>query len=128
MENPQNALTFGPYSPIRQAGDLYFVSGQIGVDPVTKQSVQGVREQVTQALENLKSVLASAGLTTNEVVKTTIFLANMDDFAVVNEVYESYFTEPRPARSTVAVQELPRVAGITPIKVEIEAVVHKAGS
>lgn len=122
MSNTTSSQTFGPYTPVRQAGDLYFVSGQVGVDPVTKTAPEGVAEQTRQALENLKSAVEGAGLTLEHVVKTTIFVVEMADFATVNEVYVSYFTEPRPARSTVSVKELPRVAGDTPIKIEIEAV------
>lgn len=114
--------TFGPYSPVRQAGELYFISGQVGIDPATKQAANDVRQQTAQTLENLKNVLQSAGLTPNHVVKTTIFLANMADFAVVNEVYQDFFAAPRPARSTVAVAELPRVGGDTPTQIEIEAI------
>lgn len=122
MSNTTSSQTFGPYTPVRQAGDLYFVSGQVGVDPATKTAPEGVAEQARQALENLKSAVEGAGLTLEHVVKTTIFVVEMADFATVNEVYVSYFTEPRPARSTVSVKELPRVAGDTPIKIEIEAV------
>jgi 2-iminobutanoate/2-iminopropanoate deaminase len=96
--------TFGPYSPIRQAGELYFVSGQIGVDPA------------------IKSAAANAGLGLGDVVKTTVFLTDMGDFAAMNEVYLKHFTStPRPARSCVAVAELPRVADV-PLKIEIEAI------
>lgn len=125
MEHPQTQ-TFGPYSPVRQAGNLYFVSGQVGVDPATKQAADDVRQQASQALENLRNTLADANLTPDDVVKTTIFLVNMDDFAAVNEVYQEFFAAPRPARSTVGVAELPRVAGDTPIKVEIEAIASSA--
>lgn len=118
--------TFGPYNPVRQAGDFYFVSGQVGVDPDTKTAPEDVAEQTHQALKNLKSMIEGAGLTLDHIVKTTIFLVDMADFPVVNEVYTGYFNEPRPARSTVAVKELPRVAGETPIKIEIEAVACKA--
>src|SRR5690242_16442206 len=114
--------TFGPYAPVRQTGDLYFVSGQVGVDPDTKTASEDIAEQTHQALKNLKSMIEGAGLTLDHIVKTTVFLVDMGDFPVVNEVYMGYFNEPRPARSTVCVKELPRVAGDTPIKIEIEAV------
>jgi 2-iminobutanoate/2-iminopropanoate deaminase len=116
--------TFGPYSPIRQVGDLYFISGQVGVDPDTKAAAAGIQAQTRQVLANLTRVLASAGLTPNHIVKTTIFLTNLDDFATVNDIYVDYFTEPRPARSCVGVAELPRVGGENAIQIEIEAVAH----
>jgi 2-iminobutanoate/2-iminopropanoate deaminase len=117
--------TFGPYSPVRQAGNLFVVSGQVGVDPVTRQAGKTVQEQTSQALSNLSDVLAVAGLGMNDVVKTTVFLTNMDDFTAMNEVYLGYFDSPRPARSTVCVKELPRVGGGIPIMVEIEALANK---
>ncbi|MEK7152903.1 MAG: Rid family detoxifying hydrolase [Patescibacteria group bacterium] len=123
---PGNNRVFGPYSPVRKAGDLYFVSGQIGVDPATKTASADIAEQTHQVFANLKDVLTSVGLDLDRVVKTTIFLTDMADFAVVNEVYVGYFAEPRPARGTVAVKELPRVAGDIPIKIEIEAVASTA--
>jgi 2-iminobutanoate/2-iminopropanoate deaminase len=130
MDNPQNTdeklTVFGPYTPVRQVGDLYFVSGQVGVDMATKTASEDISEQTHQALSNLKDVLASVNLNLDNVVKTTLFVTDMADFAIVNEVYVSHFVEPRPARSTVAVKELPRVAGSTPIKIEIEAVATSA--
>ncbi len=117
-----STMSFGPYTPVRQAGDYYFVSGQVGVDPATKTASEDIADQTRQALDNLKSMVEAAGLTIDHVVKTTIYVVDMADFATVNDVYVSYFNEPRPARSTVGVKELPRVAGDTPIKIEIEAV------
>jgi 2-iminobutanoate/2-iminopropanoate deaminase len=125
-QNSTNTPTFGPYTPVRQAGNLYFVSGQVGVDPATKTASSDVAEQTHQVLTNLKNVLASVDLSLDQVVKTTIYITNMADFAVINEVYVGYFAEPRPARATVAVKELPRVAGDTPIKIEIEAIAMAA--
>lgn len=113
---------FGPYSPIRKAGNLFFVSGQVGFDPKTKKAPQDVKSQVMQALQNLENVINGAGLSLDHVVKTTIFLVDIGDFAEVNNVYESFFNAPRPARSTVAVKELPRVGGDNPILIEIEAI------
>lgn len=115
---------FGPYTPIVKVGDMYFVSGQVGVDPVTKACHPDVASQTKQALTNLSEVLASEGLSLKDVVKTTIFLTGMSDFQIVNEEYVKNFHEPRPARSTVAVAELPRVAN-HPILIEIEAVAWK---
>lgn len=117
--------SYGPYTPIRQVGNLYFISGQIGIDPETK-SVSGlISEQAEQVLKNLQAVLATEGLELKHVVKTTVFLTTMGNFAAVNEVYEQYFAVPRPARSAVAVTELPRVAGDTHLLVEIEAIASK---
>jgi 2-iminobutanoate/2-iminopropanoate deaminase len=117
--------TFGPYTPIHRAGDIFFVSGQVGVDPATKQASSDIKTQTIQVLDNLKGVLASEGLALDQVVKTTIFITDIDDFAVVNEVYETYFNAPRPARSTVQVAALPKVAGETELLIEIEAVAFR---
>lgn len=123
------AQTFGPYSPINRAEGFYFVSGQVGVDPQTKLAAATVAEQTGQVLENIAAVLATEGLGLKNVVKTTIFLTDVGDFAAVNEVYAKYFAEPpKPARSTVGVRELPRVGGDTPILVEIEAIAMKEKS
>jgi 2-iminobutanoate/2-iminopropanoate deaminase len=117
--------TFGPYSPVRRAGQTYYISGQIGADIVTKTVPTDIEAQTHLALQNMRTVLASAGLDMDDIVKTTIFLANMADFAAMNAVYETYFEVPRPARSTVAVKSLPQVAGDTTLLVEIEAVAYK---
>jgi 2-iminobutanoate/2-iminopropanoate deaminase len=117
--------TYGPYAPIRQVGNLYFISGQVGIDPETKTAYGIITEQTEQVLKNLKAVLATAELELKHVVKTTVFLTDMRYFAAVNEIYEKYFEAPRPARSAVAVLELPRVAGDTRLLVEIEAVAAK---
>lgn len=121
MTHTDEKPTFGPYSPIRQAGDFYFISGQVGVDPATKSTAEDVAEQTRQALTNLKAVLTSAGLSLQDVVKTTLFVTDMSDFGRVNDVYVEFFNEPRPARSTVGVKELPDIAD-KPIKFEIEAI------
>lgn len=116
--------TFGPYSPIVKAGDLYFISGQVGVDPNTKEAAPSVATQTSQAMMNMKDLLDRYSLDLDNVVKTTIYVADMGDFKTVNEIYQGFFAEPRPARATVAVKELPRVAN-TPILVEIEAIASK---
>jgi len=116
--------TYGPYTSVRQAGNLLFVSGQIGINPATKQAAAGIEEQTTQALANLAATLKSAGSKLSDVVKTTVFLADMNDFATMNAVCEKAFPVPRPARSAVGVQELPRIAGTAKLLVEIEAVAH----
>jgi len=108
----------GPYSQAVRAGGFVFVSGQIPLDPATGQFVEGgVREQTEQVLRNLAAVLEAAGTNLDRVVKTTVFLADMDDFAAMNEVYGRYFAEDPPARATVEAARLPRDA-----RVEIEVV------
>jgi 2-iminobutanoate/2-iminopropanoate deaminase len=106
MNAPQ---AIGPYSQAVKANDLVFCSGQI---PLTVDGILvdgGIDEQVTKVMQNLLEVLIAAGASFGDVVKTTIFLANMDDFAVVNEIYSSYFTsEVKPARATVEVSRLPK--------------------
>jgi 2-iminobutanoate/2-iminopropanoate deaminase len=117
--------TYGPYSPVRQAGNLLFVSGHVGVDPITKKASPDIAAQTEQALRNMENVLRRADASLQDVVKTTVFLTNMDDFEAMNAVYEKVFSAPKPARSTVSVHELPRVGGTVPIRVEIEAVACK---
>ena len=108
----------GPYSQAIRAAGFVFCSGQIPLDPATGAMVEGgVREQTEQVMRNLKAVLEAAGSTFAGVVKTTVFLADMNDFAAMNEVYGRYFTENPPARATVQAARLPRDA-----RVEIEAV------
>ena len=99
----------GPYSQAIQTGNLLFCSGQIPLDPQTGEIVAGdIRGQAEQVMKNISAVLSAAGAGFNDVVKVTIFLVEMKDFGVVNEVYGSYFSDHKPARSTVAVRELPR--------------------
>ena len=108
----------GPYSQAIQIGDLLFVSGQVPIDPSTGSIVEGdVKAQAQQSLNNLKAILNAAGTNMGAVVKTTVFLADMNDFAAMNEVYAQFFQEPFPARSAVQVARLPKDA-----KVEIEAI------
>lgn len=118
--------TYGPYSPVRQVDDWYFVSGQVGVDHDSRTAPKDVAAQTTQALKNLTYQLAQYELTMNYVVKTTIYLKHMSDFAAVNAIYATYFDDPKPARSCVAVTALPDVGKGTEILVEIEATAHKA--
>jgi 2-iminobutanoate/2-iminopropanoate deaminase len=110
----------GPYSPAIEAAGFVFVSGQLGIDPVNGAPESGVQVQTERAIRNIKSILAAAGLGLSDVVKTTVFLTNMTDFAVVNEVYAAHFKAPYPARSTFQVAELPK-GGL----VEIEAIAVK---
>ena len=108
----------GPYSQAIQAGDFVYTSGQLGLDPQTGAFPEGgIKEQARQSLNNVKAILEEAGLSMANVVKTTVFLANMEDFAEMNSVYAEFFTEPYPARSAVAVKTLPKNA-----LVEIEVV------
>jgi 2-iminobutanoate/2-iminopropanoate deaminase len=116
---------FGPYSLIRRAGEMYFTAGHIGVNTATKEVAEDAATQTTKTLDNLAVTLDSVGLTLDDVVKTTIYLTDLGDFQSVNEAYEKRFTKPCPARSTVAVKELPRVAISGPVKVEIEAIAIK---
>jgi 2-iminobutanoate/2-iminopropanoate deaminase len=112
----------GPYSQAVQAGELLFASGQIGLDPRTGQMVTGgIEEETARVLENVKGLLEGAGFSLRQVVKTTVFGVSMDDFAAVNGVYARYFAENPPARSFVAVKELPKGA-----RIEIEVVASKA--
>ena len=108
----------GPYSQAIQIGDLLFVSGQVPIDPSTGAIVEGdIKAQAQQSLNNLKAILNAASTNMGAVVKTTVFLADMNDFAAMNEVYAQFFQEPFPARSAVQVARLPKDA-----KVEIEAI------
>ncbi|MBQ6963019.1 MAG: RidA family protein [Paludibacteraceae bacterium] len=101
----------GPYSQAIRVGDLIYTSGQIPLDPATGAFVEGgIKEQTRQALTNIKAILEEAGTSMDNVVKTTVFMANMDDFADMNAVYAEFFTEPYPARSAVAVKTLPKGA------------------
>lgn len=112
----------GPYSQAIQAGNFVFVSGQVGKDPATgAMKTENIRAEALMVMTNVKNVLEAAGLTMASIVKTTIFLSNMDDFAQVNEVYGSFFTGNYPARETVQVSRLPLNANI---EVSVVAVVE----
>ena len=97
----------GPYSPGIQAGNMVFLSGQLGIDPATGKMPEGVEAQAKQSLANVEALLTAAGATFADVVKTTVYLADIADFAAFNEVYAKYFTS-KPARSCVAVKDLPK--------------------
>lgn len=113
----------GPYSQGVWAGDLFFSAGQIALDPESGEMVRGgVAVEARRVLDNLEAVLGAAGLGFGDVVKTTIFLADMNDFGAVNEVYGEVMEEPYPARSTVEAGRLPRDA-----RVEIEVVARRSG-
>jgi 2-iminobutanoate/2-iminopropanoate deaminase len=121
ISTPKAPAAIGPYSQAIQVGNLIYTSGQIPIDPATGQLVEGgVKEQTRQSLNNIQAILQEAGLTMASVVKTTVFMADMADFAEMNSVYAEFFTEPYPARSAVAVKTLPKNA-----LVEIEVVAEK---
>jgi 2-iminobutanoate/2-iminopropanoate deaminase len=108
----------GPYSPAVRAGQLLFVSGQVALDPATGNMVEGgIAEQTRRVLDNINALLAAGGRSFADVVRTTIFLADMHDFSAVNDVYGQYFEEPYPARATVQVARLPKDA-----RVEIDVI------
>ncbi len=107
----------GPYSQAIDTGSFVFISGQIPVNPATGEIPEGITAQTTQSLANVKAILAEAGLSVDNVVKTTVFLSDMANFVPMNEVYAQVFTAPFPARSAVAVRELPKQ-----VLVEIEVI------
>ncbi len=108
----------GPYSQAIRANGFVFASGQIPLDPVTMQIVEGdIRTQTDRVLNNVKAVLEAAGSSIDRVVKTTVFLADMNDFAAMNEIYATFFSTTKPARSTVQAARLPR-----DVRIEIEVV------
>ena len=122
IQTTQAPAAIGPYSQAIDSGaGLVFVSGQLPIDPATGAFPQGgVQEQTRQSLTNARAILEAAGLGLNNVVKTTVFLADMADFAAMNEVYAQFFAAPYPARSAVAVKTLPKGA-----LVEIECIAAK---
>ena len=108
----------GPYSQAVRAGSLLFVSGQIALDPATGTMVDGdIAAQTHRVLANLRAILEAGGATLDQVVRTTVYLADMDDFAAVNEIYGAYFSSPAPARATVQAARLPKDA-----RVEIDVI------
>lgn len=115
-DNAPKAL--GPYSQAVKANGFIFASGQVPIDPETDKFVEGgIKEQTRQSLTNAQNILKSAGIDLSHVVKTTVFLSDMDNFAAMNEVYAQFFAQPYPARSAVAVKTLPKGA-----LVEIECI------
>ncbi len=118
ITSPEAPSAGGAYSPALRVGQLLFMSGQIPIDPKTGQLVTGDAAACAhRVMQNLGSLLKAAGLSYAHVVRTTIFLADMNDFAAVNEVYASYFSDPKPARVTVQAAKLPRDA-----RIEIDAI------
>jgi 2-iminobutanoate/2-iminopropanoate deaminase len=118
ISSPGAPKAIGPYSQAVRAGQLLFVSGQVPLDPATGQMIEGdIAAQTRRVFDNLAAVLKAGGRSFADVVRTTVFLADMNDFAAVNEVYGTYFTEPYPARATVQVARLPKDA-----RVEIDVI------
>ena len=117
----QAPAAIGPYSRAIEANGMIFASGQIPIDPATGQFVEGgIQEQTRQALTNARNILQAAGTDMENVIKTTVYLSDINNFAAMNEVYAQFFTEPFPARSAVAVKDLPKGA-----LVEIEVLAIK---
>jgi 2-iminobutanoate/2-iminopropanoate deaminase len=122
VQTPNAPAAVGPYSQAIAVGNFLFCAGQIPLDPATGNLIEGdVTAQTTRVLENVKGVLGANGMTFADVVKATVFLADMNDFAAMNAVYGQYFAAPFPARSTIQVARLPKDA-----KVEIEVIAAKA--
>ena len=113
---------FGPYSAAVEAGDFIFISGQIALDPKTGEVITDIKSATRQVLTNMKIILEEAGLKLTSIVKTTIYLKNINDFAAVNEIYAGFFPQEPPARSTIEVSSLPK--GV-PIEIEAVAVRNK---
>lgn len=118
ISTPNAPAAIGPYSQAVEINGMLFISGQLPVDPATGEFVEGgIKELTHRSLTNIQNILAQAGLTLSNVVKTTVFLADIADFAEMNEVYASFFQAPYPARSAMAVKTLPKGA-----RVEIECI------
>lgn len=121
MSTPHAPKAVGPYSQAIQMGSFLFCSGQISIDPKTDQVFTGdIKTQTEMVMKNIGAVLATADLNYDHIIKTTIFITNMADFPLVNEVYAKHFKQEPPARSTVAVSALPKG-----VNVEIEVIAHK---
>jgi len=120
IETDNSPKAIGPYSQAVSFDNFIFCSGQIGINPQTGLLVDGIKNQTIQVLKNIKNILDSCGSSMNKVVKTTIFLTDINNFSEVNEIYETFFTSTKPARSTVCVASLPKNALI-----EIEAIAIK---
>jgi 2-iminobutanoate/2-iminopropanoate deaminase len=121
VASPDAPAAIGPYSQAIEIDGFVFCSGQLGLDPVTGQLLEGIEDQAERAILNLEAVLAAVGLTMADVVKTNVFMADLSQFSLMNAVYTRHVVEPAPARSTVQVAALPRAA-----LVEIEAVARRS--
>ena len=124
VSSPAAPQAIGPYSPAVRAGQLLFVSGQVAIDPVSGAFVAGdIKAETRRVLENIGALLKAGNLDFSDVVRTTVFLSDMNDFAAMNDVYGGFFPEPYPARATVQVARLPRDA-----RVEIDVIaVYEGG-
>lgn len=123
ISSPEAPKAIGPYSPAIRAAGMVFISGQISIDPATGELVSGgIAAQTEQVMKNLKALLAAAGSGFEQVVKTTVYLKTMSDFAAMNEVYGRYFAASPPARATVAVAGLPKDALV---EIEMVALLRK---
>ena len=120
ISTDKSPAAIGPYSQGRDGGNLVFVSGQIPVNVETGTMAETIEEQTSQSLNNFKNILAANGLTMANVIKTSVFLADLNDFAAMNKVYETFFTAPYPTRSCVQVAAIPKGA-----KIEIECIAVK---
>jgi 2-iminobutanoate/2-iminopropanoate deaminase len=122
VSTPSAPAAIGPYSQAVRAGSLLFISGQIPIDPSTGTLIEGsIADQTHRVFRNISAILEAAGATFDHVVRTTVYLADMNDFAVMNEVYGSYFSSPAPARATVQAARLPKDA-----RVEIDVIASLA--
>ena len=110
-------MAIGPYSQAIEVNNMVYTSGQIPVNPLTGEIPEGIEAQANQVFENIKNLLEASGTSIDNVVKTTVFIQDMNDFAEVNKIYESYFSEPYPARSCVEVSKLPKG-----VLIEVEAI------
>lgn len=119
LATDQAPAAIGPYSQGIAAGETVYVSGQLPLDPATGTFPKGIAAQTAQSLKNIQAILAQQGMTLANVVKTTVFLADINDFAEMNKVYGEFFTQPYPARSAVQVAKLPKDA---PLEIECIAV------
>ncbi len=108
IQTPNAPAAIGPYSQAIEAGGFLFTSGQLGLNPETGMLPPGIEAQTKQALQNIRAILENAGLQTNDVVKTVVFLKSLSDFALVNEVYAAFFGSHKPARSCIEVSGLPK--------------------
>lgn len=107
----------GPYSQGVKLGDLIFTSGQIPLNPITGEMPESIEEQTKQALENVKAILDAKGLSMDNIIKTTVFMTDLNDFTKINDIYATYFNGEKPARSAIEISKLPKGA-----KIEIEAI------
>lgn len=119
LATEQAPAAIGPYSQGIAAGETVYISGQLPLDPATGAFPEGIAAQTAQSLKNIQAILAQQGMTLANVVKTTVFLADINDFAEMNKVYGEFFTQPYPARSAVQVAKLPKDA---PLEIECIAV------